>query len=332
MSTVAVIGSGSWGTAIARLLGLKGCQVRMWAHNEDMVDAINNGHRNPRYLVDVELPNATCTTSYEEAVTGADCVVIVTPSSAMRQNAQAIAPYLECRTPVIVLSKGIEAGTGYTMADVLIEELGCAERIAVLSGPNHAEEIARGMLAATVVASSCEKTSLYFQDLFATDYLRVYTTLDVVGVEVCAASKNIIAIANGMVSELGLGDNASASLITRGLAEMARLVQAMGGNMQTCMGLAGMGDLVVTCGSQHSRNRTLGQMLAQGKTLKDFEERTHMIAEGAVACRTVTDAARKRGIELPVAECVRRILWEGLDAKDAARELMSRPHRQEFGI
>lgn len=332
MTAVAVIGSGSWGTAIARLLGAKGCKIKMWAHNPAVVDVINRTHKNPSYLTDIDLPNVVCTSDYSEALNGAECAVIVTPSSAIRQNAKAIAPYLDPKTPVIVLSKGIEANTGYTMADVLIEELGCAERIAVLSGPNHAEEISREQVAATVVASSCEKTSLYFQELFSTDYFRVYTTLDVVGVEVCAASKNIIAIANGMLCELGMGDNASASLITRGLAEMSRLVNAMGGNMQTCMGLAGMGDLVVTCGSKHSRNRKLGEMLAQGKSLADFEECTHMIAEGAVACKTVTDAARKRGVELPIAECVRRILWEGLDVKQATRELMSRPYRQEFGI
>lgn len=331
MTKVAIIGTGSWGTAIARLLGLKGYEVQMWSHSADTPEVINATHHNPRYLTAVELPNTTCTNSYEEACHGAECVIIVTPSSAMRQNAQALAPFIDMKTPVIVLSKGIEAGTGNTMADILIEELGCAERIAVLSGPNHAEEISREMPAATVVACASEKTALYFQKLFSAEYFRVYTTLDVVGVEVCAAAKNIVAIANGIAGELGLGDNSSASLITRGLAEMSRLAVAMGGNMQTCMGLAGMGDLIATCTSKHSRNRTLGEMLAQGKTLQDFEERMHQIAEGAVACRTVTDAARKRGVEMPVAEVVRRILWDGLDTKDAMRELMSRTPRAEFG-
>lgn len=328
--TVAIIGSGSWGTAIARLLGLKGVHVQLWSHSADTPPAINSEHRNPRYLRDAELPNVWCTNSYEEACAGAESVVIVTPSSSMRQTARELAPFVGPRTPVIVLSKGIEAGTGYTMADVLVEELGGAERVAVLSGPNHAEEVSRELPAATCVACVHERCALYFQELFSTDYLRVYTTTDVIGVEVCAAAKNIVAIANGMVGAMGLGDNASASLITRGCMEMSRLATAMGGNSQTCMGLAGMGDLIATCTSQHSRNRTLGEMLAQGKTLKDFEERMHQIAEGAIACRTVTDAARARGVEMPIAEVMRRVLWEDLPAQDALHCLLSRPNKPEF--
>ena len=330
MRKVAVIGSGSWGTAIARLLGLKGVSVQMWSHNADTPAAINETHHNPRYLKEVELPCVTCTNSYEEACAGAESVVIVTPSSSMRDNARALAPFIGSHTPVIVLSKGIEAGTGNTMADVLIEELGGAERIAVLSGPNHAEEVSREMPAATCVACVYEKTALYFQELFATDYMRVYTTTDVIGVEVCAAAKNIVAIANGICAELGLGDNASAGLITRGCTEMARLAVAMGGDSQTCMGLAGMGDLIATCTSPHSRNRTLGAMLAQGKTLQDFQEEMHQIAEGAVACKTVTDAARKRGVEMPVAEVMRRVLWEDLPATEGVRQLLQRRLHAEF--
>ena len=330
MSKVAVIGSGSWGTAIARLLGLKGIEVNLWSHGADTPAVINETHRNPRYLKDVELPGVWCTNSYEEACAGAESIVIVTPSSSMRDNARALAPFVGARTPVVVLSKGIEAKTGNTMVDVLIEELGGSERIAVLSGPNHAEEISRELPAATCVACGYEKTALYFQKLFTTDYLRVYTTTDVIGVEVCAAAKNIVAIANGMCDAMGLGDNASASLITRGCMEMSRLASAMGGDSQTCMGLAGMGDLIATCTSPHSRNRTLGEMLAQGKTLKDFEERMHQIAEGAVACRTVTDAARARGVEMPIAEVMRRVLWEDLPAEKAVKALMSRPSTPEF--
>lgn len=330
MTKVAVIGSGSWGTAIARLLALKGTEVCMWSHSADTPAYINEHHRNPRYLTDIDLCGVACTNSYEEACAAAESVVIVTPSSAMRDNARRLAPYIGVRTPVIVLSKGIEAETGNTMVDVLIEELGGSERIAVLSGPNHAEEISRELPAATCVACTYEKTALYFQELFSTDYLRVYTTTDVIGVEVCAAAKNIVAIANGMCDALGLGDNASASLITRGCMEMSRLAAAMGGDSHTCMGLAGMGDLIATCTSPHSRNRTLGEMLAQGKTLKDFEERMHQIAEGAIACRTVTDAARKRGVEMPIAEVMRRVLWEDLPAKDAVKALLSRPSTPEF--
>lgn len=330
MSKVAVIGSGSWGTAIARVLGVKGVQVALWSYNAETPGAINVTHRNPRYLTDVELPNVWCSNDYASVLEGAESVVVVTPSSALRTTARALAPHVGPKVPVVVLSKGVEAETGYTMAEVLVDVLGGAERIAALSGPNHAEEISRGLPAATVVACHHERTALYFQELFSTPYLRVYTASDVMGVELCAAAKNIVAIANGIVTTLGLGDNTSATLITRGLAEMSRLVVAMGGDERTCMGLAGMGDLVATCTSRHSRNRLLGEMLAQGKTIEDFEARTHMVAEGAVACRTVTDLARKRGVEMPIAEAVRRVMWEGLDVRAGVEALLTRPSKPEF--
>lgn len=329
MTRVAVIGSGSWGTAVTRLLGLKGCEVRLWSYNADTPVYINMEHRNPRYLPDVELPNTVCFNSFADTLEGADAVVVVCPSSHLREVAEQFASHLDDRTPVVVLSKGVESDTGLTMIGVLEDVLGHKERLACLSGPNHAEEVSREMYAATVAASTNETCAEYFQELFTTPYFRVYTSRDPIGVEICAASKNIVAIANGMCVAMELGDNASAALITRGLAEITRLVTALGGDALTCMGLAGMGDLVVTCSSPHSRNRSLGELLVRGGTLEEFQEKTHMVAEGAVACRTVTDLARRLHVEMPIAETVRKVLWEGLKPQDAVKLLYDRPSKAE---
>ncbi len=280
MSSVAVIGSGTWGTAIAHLIAGKNVAVRMWTRSADVADAINAAHRNPRHLPDVELAGVTASASFEESLRGVDAAIFVCPSSYLRSIALSCAPFIASDLPVIVLTKGIEAQTGFTMVELLEDVLGNPSRIACLSGPNHAEEVSRGLPAATVVASSDEACSLYFQDLFNTSMFRVYTTSDVTGVELCAASKNVIAIANGMSVAMQLGDNASASLMTRGLAEVTRLVVALGGDARTCLGLAGVGDLIATCSSEHSRNRALGSFLVEGGTLAAFEEKMQMVAEG----------------------------------------------------
>ena len=329
MTRVAVVGSGSWGTAVTRLLGHKGHEVQLWSYSKDVPAYIAEHHRNPRYLTDVELPNTTCSNSFAEVLAGAEAVVVVCPSRNMREVAAQMAPHLDARTPVVVLSKGVEADTGLTMIGVLEDVLGHKERLACLSGPNHAEEVSHEMYAATVVASTNETCAEYFQDLFTTPYFRVYTSRDPIGVEVCGAAKNIVAIANGMCVSMELGDNASAALITRGLAEISRLVCALGGDAPTCQGLAGMGDLVVTCGSPHSRNRSLGELLVKGGTLQQFEQETHMVAEGAIACLTVTDLARTLHVEMPIAEAVRKVLWEGLSPRKAVDLLYGRPSKAE---
>ncbi len=328
---IAVIGAGSWGTAIAHLLGEKGVDVQFWAYRQAVADAINETHHNPRFLIDVELaPSVVATSSYEEAVAGVEGVVLVTPSSAVRTTAENLAPHLPADVPVCVLSKGIEGHTGFTMVDILADVLGGRERLAALCGPNHAEEVSKKLPAATVVASESDSCAAFFQEVFSSEYFRVYTSSDVLGVELCSAAKNIYAIANGMLHAMGLGDNASATLITRASAEMARLVHGLGGDFRTVMGLAGMGDLIATCTSVHSRNRTLGEMLVAGQTLADFEAKTHMVAEGAVACRTVVELAESHGIELPIACKVRAVLMDGLDPHLVASSLMSRPQGSEF--
>ena len=328
---IAVIGAGSWGTALSQVLANNGCAVSMWARKSEVVRTVNEEHFNPRYLSDTVLNDAvSATASYDEALAGAQAVVIVTPSSLLRDVARTLAGKVGERTPIVVCSKGVEEKTGLLPIEVLASELGSPDRFAVLSGPNHAEEVVRGVPAATVVASSSPETALFFQKLFSSESFRAYTSDDVCGVELCAAFKNVIAIAVGMSYGMGYGDNTAALLLTRGLAEMSRLVVACGGQALTCMGLAGTGDMVATCMSRHSRNRRFGEMVSQGKTLTDFKAETHMVAEGALACRNIAVLADREGVELPIANVVRGIVWEGLDARTAAAALAQRPLKEEF--
>ena len=326
---IAVIGSGSWGTAIAYLLATNGHEVTLWCHSEDVAHTINQTHHHPHFLQTVDLSGIAATTSFPDALNDCDAVVFVTPSSYLRDVAKQCSYYIPSKLPVIVLTKGIEAMTGFTMLEVLYDVLGNTGRLACLSGPNHAEEVSQGLPAATVIASNGAECACFFQSLFNAPAFRVYVSSDVKGVELCAATKNVIAIANGMCVAMNLGDNASASLVTRGLAEVRRLVIALGGDPRTCLGLAGMGDLMATCNSVHSRNRSLGAFLVEGGTLAEFEAKTHMVAEGAVACKTVTDLARKNNVEMPISELVRRILWDDLSPKDAVDLLFERPLKSE---
>lgn len=328
---VSVIGAGSWGTALAHLLGCAGHQVRLWARKPEVCQGINENHVNPRYLVGNSVhENVWATPSFEEALARTQAVVVVTPSSIMRQTACDIKPFISENTPIVICSKGVEAHSGLLPIEVFEAELGNADRLAVLAGPNHAEEVIKNIPSGTVIASRCEATACLFQELFATDTFRTYTSDDACGVEVCAAFKNVIAIAVGASYGLGLGDNTAALLMTRGLAEMSRLVEACGGQAMTCMGLAGMGDLVVTCTSEHSRNRTFGYRMAQGTTLEQYREETHMVVEGALACKTLQALAEKYQVEMPIAEMVRSIVWEGKDPRTVAMSLLDRSLKPEF--
>lgn len=328
---VSVIGAGSWGTALAHLLGCAGHAVRLWARKPEVCEGINENHVNPRYLSQNRVhENVWATPSFEEALAKTEAVVVVTPSSIMRQTACDIKPFVSESTPIVVCSKGVEAQSGLLPIEVFEAELGNASRLAVLAGPNHAEEVIKNIPSGTVIASPCEQTARFFQELFATDTFRTYTSEDAVGVEVCAAFKNVIAIAVGASYGLGLGDNTAALLMTRGLAEMSRLAEACGGQALTCMGLAGMGDLVVTCTSEHSRNRTFGYRMATGTTLDQYCEETHMVVEGALACKTLQALAEKYQVEMPIAEMVYSIVWEGKDAREVATALFDRALRPEF--
>lgn len=328
---VAVIGAGSWGTALSQVLANNGNNVRLWARKESVVQGVNEEHRNPRYLTDAPLnPLITATSSMACALSGAEAVVVVTPSSTMRETARSFEGLVGPDVPVIICSKGVEEGSGLLPVEVFEAELGNAARLAVLSGPNHAEEVVRGIPSATVIASEGAETAAFFQRLFAREEFRTYVSEDVCGVELCAAFKNVIAIAVGVSYGMGYGDNTAAMLMTRGVAEMSRLVQAIGGQAITCMGLAGMGDMIATCTSEHSRNRSFGKYVAEGRTLAQYEADTHMVVEGALACRTIQTLSQAYRVELPITDMVRAVVWEGFDAHEAARMLTGRPFKTEF--
>lgn len=316
---------------MAWLLGGKGHDVSWWAREPEIAEGVNTLHRNPMFLKDVELPECVVATpDISEALAGAEAVVMVTPSFGVRQTAESMRGHVGDDTPIVILSKGVEKDTGFLMTEILTDVLGNKDRIAGLSGPNHAEEVSRGVPSATVVAAYDPKVGEFFQDIFMTPFFRVYTNPDVVGVELCAASKNVIAIAAGISDGLGFGDNSKASLMTRGLAEMSRLGIKLGANPLTYMGLAGMGDLIVTCTSQHSRNRGLGELVAKGGTMQEFSERTNMVAEGAVACLSLSELGEREGVEMPITNMVRRVLYEGLDPHEAKEYLMGRAARDEL--
>ena len=328
---VAVIGAGSWGTALANVLATAGHDAVLWARKDEVCAGINDEHRNPRYLTDAVLDGkVSATSSHERALMGARAVVIVTPSSILREAARDIAPFVGSEMPIAICSKGVEAGTGLLPVEIFEDELGGRDRIAALTGPNHAEEVVKGIASGTVIASSGAGTALFFQDLFATESFRTYVRDDIVGAEVCAAFKNVIAIAVGAAYGFGMGDNTAALIMTRGLAEMSRLVEACGGSAMTCLGLAGVGDLIATCTSEHSRNRTFGYRMAQGTTLEQYRAETHMVVEGALACKTLGALAEAHEVELPITSMVRSVLWEGVDPKVAAAALFDRSLKPEF--
>jgi glycerol-3-phosphate dehydrogenase (NAD(P)+) len=328
---VAIVGAGSWGTAVAWLLGSSDVDTTLWARDPEVASELASSRRNPRYLTDVELVGpVSATGDLEEAVAGKDVVVVATPSHAVREASRTLAPLIEPDALVVSLAKGLEPETSLRMTEVIGEETGRPEATAALSGPNHAEEVSRGIPSTTVVAAYADDVALRLQDLFTTPTFRVYTNSDVVGVELCGASKNVIAVAAGMADGLGYGDNTKASLMTRGLAEMTRLGRLVGANPLTYMGLAGMGDLIVTCTSRHSRNRALGETIAKGGTMDEYYERTHMVAEGARSAIAVDDLGRSVGCELPITRQVRAILHEGASCERAVELLMTRSATDEL--
>lgn len=328
---VAVIGAGSWGTALANTLAYNDNEVCMWARKEEVAASICNDHRNPRYLTDAVLaPSITATTSLHEAISGAGAVVVVTPSRLLREFAEHMKTIVDKDTPIIVCSKGVEESTMLLPMEIFEEVLGGRERLAVLSGPNHAEEVILQMPSGTVIAAASEQTAIFFRGLFSQANFRCYISSDYIGVELCAAFKNVIAIAVGISYGMGMGDNTAAMLMTRGMAEMSRLVSARGGDPLTVMGLAGAGDLVATCTSRHSRNRTFGEYVAKGKTLEQYERETHMVVEGALACKTIEPLASSYGVELPITRAVRSVVWDKASIEETTMCLIGRPLTTEF--
>lgn len=328
---VAVIGAGSWGTAVAWLLGGKGLEVSLWAREPEIAEGIEAKRRNPFFLKDVVLDAwVQATSDIEKAVRGVDAVVVVTPSHGVRGVAEQMSGALRPDVPIVNLAKGVEQGTMMRMTQVLEDVLGNRGRLAALSGPNHAEEVSKGVPSATVIAAYDASIGRLFQDLFMAPTFRVYTNPDVVGVELGGASKNVVAVAAGMSDGLGYGDNTKATLMTRGLAEMSRLGAHLGANPLTYMGLAGMGDLIVTCTSRHSRNRALGEWVAKGGTVESYSAETHMVAEGAKSAESIDELAHSIGMELPITHQVRSILFGGHSPSESGAVLMGRSAADEL--
>lgn len=328
---VALIGSGSWGTAVAGLAASRADRVRMWAHGEQTAIGINEDHRNPRYLVDYRLPlNVEATNDFSRALDGADAVIFAVPSTHLRHVAHECAPFIEPDVPILCLTKGIEPGSGLLMSEVIASEVANERRVAALSGPNHAEEICRGALSAAVIAAEDDSVAKVFKDLLISRAFRVYISHDMVGVETCGAMKNVIAIVCGIAAGSGQGDNTLALIMTRGLAEISRLVHARGGEAMTCMGLAGMGDLVATCTSEHSRNRSFGVAFAHGDSLEDYQRRTHMVVEGAAAAKSVSELARSLSVDIPLTFAVEQTLYNGVTLEEALGILTDRVPSEEF--
>ena len=333
MSTkIAVLGAGSWGTALAISLVRADHDVTLWARRPEAAEAMARDRHNPTYLPDAILPEALHITSdLAAAATDKDLWVMATPSHAIRGLAEQVRPYAHPGLIVVSVAKGIENGTLKTTTQVIREVLDVIppERIGVLYGPSHAEELALGRPTTVVAAAPSIDVAEQIQDDFMTPALRVYVNDDVLGVEIGGSVKNVMAIAAGISDGIGYGDNAKAAIITRGMAEIQRLGLAMGAQASTFAGLTGIGDLVVTCTSRHSRNRYLGEQIGKGNSLEDVQNEMKMVAEGVRTTNSVYHLAQQYGVEMPITEGVYAILFEGKKPADAVHELMTRAAKQE---
>ncbi|MFJ6014633.1 NAD(P)H-dependent glycerol-3-phosphate dehydrogenase [Streptomyces sp. NPDC092952] len=327
----AVFGTGSWGTAFGMVLADAGCEVTLWGRRAELAEAVNTTRTNPDYLPGIELPaSVRATTDAVEALDGADFVVFVVPSQTLRANLAEWSRHIAPDTVLVSMMKGVELGTAKRMSEVIEEVAGIpADRIAVITGPNLAREVAERRPAAAVVACPDEAVARRLQAACHTSYFRPYTNTDVVGCELGGAVKNVIGLAVGIADGMGLGDNAKGSLITRGLAETTRLGLAMGADPLTFSGLAGLGDLVATCSSPLSRNHTFGTNLGKGMTLQETIAVTKQTAEGVKSCQSVLDLARRHGVDMPITETVVGIVHEGKPPMVALAELMSRSAKAE---
>jgi glycerol-3-phosphate dehydrogenase (NAD(P)+) len=330
VTTIAVLGAGSWGTTLANLLARKGAaEVRLWAYEPEVAGSINDANVNELFLPGVPLsPRLRASSDARETVRGADMVLSVIPSHAVRSVTGGLNGAVPRGTLVVSATKGIEADSLKLMSEVLSETLDQPE-VAILSGPSFAEEVGRDEPTAVVAAATSDATATRVQDVFSTPAFRVYSNQDPVGVQLGGALKNISAIAAGMLEGLGLGNNPRAALVTRGLAEITRLGLAMGAQPMTFAGLAGLGDLVGTCMSPLSRNRTFGEALGRGQSLEEAQRTTRFTAEGVKSCLAIRDLARAHGVDMPITEQVERVCHEGVDPKVAVKTLMSRATKPE---
>lgn len=332
MQKVAVMGAGSWGTTLAKVFADAGSEVHLWARRPELAEAINTTHINPDYLPGLELPSGLIATSdAAAALDGSDIVIFGVPSQTLRSNLGKWAPLLPADSTLVSISKGVEAATLKRMSEVIADATGVDEsRIAVLSGPNLAKEVAEEQPAATVIACTDEERAKAVQHAAAAPYLRPYTNTDVIGAEIGGACKNVIALACGMASGRGLGNNTLATIITRGLAEITRLGVALGADPFTFSGLAGMGDLVATCSSTLSRNRTFGYCLGQGGTLEEAKAATNgQVAEGVISSDSIFRLAQQVGVEMPITQAVYGVCHRGVDVEDMIVALMGRSKKSE---
>ncbi|MCE5022196.1 NAD(P)H-dependent glycerol-3-phosphate dehydrogenase [Staphylococcus haemolyticus] len=332
MTKITVFGMGSFGTALANVLAENGHTVLMWGKNEDSVKELNDHHQNKRYLKDVVLNNSIKATSdIKEAVNFTDIYLMALPTKAMREVTSEIDNLIDTKKTFIHVAKGIENNTFKRVSEMIEDSISEEHNggIGVLSGPSHAEEVVIKQPTTVAASSKDEKVSKLIQDLFMNDYLRVYTNNDLVGVELGGALKNIIAVASGIVAGMGYGDNAKAALMTRGLAEISRLGEKLGADPMTFLGLGGIGDLIVTCTSTHSRNYTLGFKLGQGQTMDEALNEMNMVVEGIYTTNSVYHLAKQQNVDMPITNALYKVLFEDNPVKDSVKDLMGRDKKSE---
>lgn len=329
MATISVIGAGSWGTALALLLYKNGHKVTVWSIMKDEIEMLQREHEHKEKLPGVKLPeDMEFTTDLEKVLTGKDVLVLAVPSPYTRSTSHSMAPFVKEGQIIVNVAKGIEEHSLLTLSQIIEEEIPQAE-VAVLSGPSHAEEVGRGIPTTIVVGARKKETAEYLQNVFMNEVFRVYISPDVLGIELGAALKNVVALAAGIADGLGYGDNTKAALITRGIAEIARLGTAMGGKAETFSGLTGIGDLIVTCASMHSRNRRAGILIGKGYSMEEAMAEVKMVVEGVYSAKAAMELAKKYQVQIPIIEQVNAVLFEGKPADEAVRNLMLRDKKIE---
>ena len=328
MAKVCVLGGGTWGIALALLLYKNGHEVTVWSALSTEIEMLSTAHEH-KMLPGVKLPeDMIFTTDDKEAVKGKDLLIMAVASSFTRTTARRISGLVEPGQKIVNVAKGIEENTLMTLSQIVEEEIPRAD-VAVLSGPSHAEEVSRGIPTTIVVGAKSRATAEYLQNLFMNEVFRVYTSPDILGIELGGSLKNVVALAAGIADGLGYGDNTKAALITRGITEIARLGTAMGGKFETFCGLTGIGDLIVTCASIHSRNRRAGILIGQGKTMEEAMKEVQMVVEGVYSAKAAMGLAKKYNVQLPIIEQVNAVLFEGKSADQAVRDLMLRDKKLE---
>ena len=330
MAKISVMGAGSWGTALAILLNNNGHQVILWSALGDEVALLCEKRENPAKLPGVKIPEGILITKDEKlAMDQPDVVILAVPSPFTRSTSKRLAPYVRQGQIIVNVAKGVEEKTLMTLSEIIEQEIPCAN-VCVLSGPSHAEEVSRGLPTTCVVSSHKRATAEYLQEIFMSPVFRVYTTPDILGVELGGALKNVIALAAGTADGLGYGDNTKAALITRGIAEIGRLGVKMGAKAETFAGLSGIGDLIVTCASVHSRNRKAGYLMGKGYTMKQAMDEVKMVVEGVYSAKAAKELAEKYEVEMPIVDEVNKILFENKPAADAVIDLMLRDKKVEI--